>query len=382
MRFSPQNLLRNPTPLLRPLRHRLGDAHFRQRPQVRLAHLAHPPVPHEVGAELLVLDRQVLAAQVGHEEVGDQHADDAADGGDDEGPALAQVGLDGREDLGADGGARLAQRGRDAVARPAHRGGVALGRDEAEHVAGAEVARGLHEAVEDDEERDDGGDLVVRAADDQAEDQVAREADHHDVAPAQPVAEVGAAEDAGEGERAQEQLPLARGLDDGASGARLVHDAGDDVPAEHAVGEGDEVVEEPGAARADQGFPVVPQDQAVGHVALDGAPAVELGVEHLNAEVEHRQGPDHADAEAHAPDRAEVQGGGAPGRGEDDEEDADGEGPAEGEGEVGDEDEDGPALGEGVLVGRFGRGRTRGGIFSAGPEADDAAGDCCVWEQR
>ncbi len=110
---------------------------------------------------------------------------------------------------------------------------------------------------------------------------VAAEAKHHGLFAAEFVAEIGAEEDTGEGEAAEEELPFGGALD-----VAVLHDAGDDGSREDAVGEGDEVVEEPGATGADEGFPVVAQDEAVGDVLFDGAAAVEFRVHHLEAEVE------------------------------------------------------------------------------------------------
>ena len=110
---------------------------------------------------------------------------------------------------------------------------------------------------------------------------VSAESQHHRLLPPEFVAEVCAEEDTGKGEAAEEELPFGGALD-----VAVFHDAGDDGAGEDAVGEGDEVVEEPGAAGADEGLPVVAEDEAVGDGFLDGAAAVELRVHHLDAEVE------------------------------------------------------------------------------------------------
>lgn len=326
--------------------------------QISLAHLAIPPIRQQVRPKLLVPLGQILARQPGHKKVRDQDAHHTAYSRDNKRPPLAEPILNRCKRLCPHSSARLANRRTEAVARSTDAGGVALRRNEAEHIARAQVARTLHQAVKDDKERDDGGDFVVRAANDQPKDQVSRETQHHDVLAAQPVAEECAEENAGQGNSAEEKLPLRRAAQ-GAAGPG--GDAGDDGAGEDAVGEGDKVVEEPGAAGADQRFPVVPDDQAVGDVPLDGAAAVELGVEHLEAEVEDGQGQRDADAEADAPHGREV---GLAGGGQHDEEDGHGERAAEREGEIGDEDEDGAAVRGRVFVGGLGCGRAGGRVLA------------------
>jgi len=88
-------------------------------------------------------------------------------------------------------------------------------------------------------------------------------------------------------------------------------------------------------------------------VSLDGPPPIQHGVEHPNPEIEHGQGPDAPDPEAHAPDGAEVR---LVAGSEHNQEDRDGERPAEREREVRDHDECRAAAFQGELVGRFGRG--------------------------
>lgn len=344
------------------IRQLLGLHVLGQALHVILSHLAIPAIFDEVNAELFVLNRQILASDVGHEEPRHQHAYNAADGGDDKGPALAQVVLDRLKGLSAERGARLADGGADAVAGAAHAGRVALGGEEAEHVAGTKVAAALHEAVEDDEEWDDLGDAVVREADDEPENEVSGEAEHHDVLATDAIAEVRAKKDTRQRNGTQEQLPLGSATQDVI--ARRGHNAGDDGAGEDAVGEGDKVVEEPGTAGADEGAPVVAQHELIGDLLLDGAAAVELRVEHAQAEVEDGQGQDDADTHADTPDGRQV-GRGAAGGGQHDEEDDDGEGSAEREGQVGDEDEDGAAVLGRVLVGGLGGGGAGRGILAA-----------------
>ena len=124
----------------------------------------------KIRAELLILDGEVLARDVGHEEVSDQHTHDADDGSHDEGPSFAEVILYWRERLDPNCRPCLAHSGGDAVAGPADGGGVGFRGEETEHVPWAHISRGEHQAVENDEEGDDFGDLVVGYADYKAED--------------------------------------------------------------------------------------------------------------------------------------------------------------------------------------------------------------------
>ena len=178
-----------------------------------------------------------------------------------------------------------------------------------------------------------------------------------------------AEEDAGEGDGGEDEPPEPDLLD----GLRLDQRIYERT-AEDAVGEDDEVVQEPGAGRPDERLPVVPQHQLVRDALLDGAAAVQLRVEHLDAEVEDGQRQQDADAEGDAPHRVDVRHGVA-GGGVDDQVHDDDDHAAGAQREVGDEDEDRAALLERVLVRGLGGGRGRGRVLAAGAEADDAAGD-------
>jgi len=175
------------------LHHPLGDALVCEGLQVVFAHLLTPSVCNEVSAELLVLHRQVVALDVRNEEVSHKHARNPTDRRNDKRPPLAQIRLNRLERRRAHCGPRLTQRRADAVASSADGGGVGFGGEETQHVAGAEVARGQHKAVEDDEEREEVGcrELVVGEADYEPEDEIAGETEHHGVAAAEAVAEEG-----------------------------------------------------------------------------------------------------------------------------------------------------------------------------------------------
>ena len=146
-----------------------GDPLIRQRLQIILAHLSIPSMRHQVRSERLVLIREIIALDILHEEIGHQNPRYAADSRNDEGPPLPQIVLDRREGLGTNRCAGLAQCGRDPVASTSDSCGIGFRRKQAEHIARAEVARGEHEAVKDDEEGDDLGDLVVGATNDETE---------------------------------------------------------------------------------------------------------------------------------------------------------------------------------------------------------------------
>lgn len=66
-----------------------------------------------------------------------------------------------------------------------------------------------------------------------------------------------------------------------------LHNRGDDRSREDTVGEDDDVVEEPRSTGSDERAPVVPEDELIGDVVLDGGLAVQLGVEHPQSETEH-----------------------------------------------------------------------------------------------
>jgi hypothetical protein len=198
--------------------------------KILLTHLSDPAVGNEIRPEPFILLFQVLTPEVTHEEPCHQDARDATDGCDDESPPLAQVVLDWGESLGTDGGADLANGSGETVASSADGSGVRLAADEPEHVAGAEVARGLHEAVEDDKERDDLGDLIVSTSDDKAEDEVPAKADHHSVAAANLVTQIGTNKNTRQRDSAEEKLVLCGlhdvGIFDNAGNNGALEDAG------------------------------------------------------------------------------------------------------------------------------------------------------------
>jgi len=173
-----------------------------------------------------------------------------------------------------------------------------------------------------------GCELVVGEADDQAEDEVAAEPEHHSVSAAEAVAEEGAEEDAGEGEGTEEKLPFTRLLDVGGFG-----DGGDDLAGEDAVGKGDEVVagdelalcfrsssqgdelwwsrerkhsQEPSTASANQRPPIIPQHKSIRHPSLNRASPIQLRIQHLQPKVENRQRPNAADSERDTPQRVQM----------------------------------------------------------------------------
>jgi hypothetical protein len=87
-----------------------------------LADITLPPVLAEVFHELGILVRKIDAGHVGHKEVRDEDAADAADGRDDERPLLTQMSLDGREGLRPNRSAGLANRSGETIARSSVRG--------------------------------------------------------------------------------------------------------------------------------------------------------------------------------------------------------------------------------------------------------------------
>lgn len=118
--------------------------------------------------------------------------------------------------------------------------------------------------------------------------------------------------------------------------ARSLSHAGEEVEGlTDAVGERDEVVEEPGAARPDEGPPVELEREEERRTSLDGPVAVQLRVDHAQAEQEDDERWDDRDAEDGAPNGRVVGVVAAGGRVDDEVQDA-GEDGAERENEVGD----------------------------------------------
>ena len=138
--------------------------------QIILPHLPIPPMRHKIRSKLLILNRQIRPGNIRNKKPRHQHTHHPTNSSDNECPSFPQVVLNGREDFRSDGCACFSESGRDAVAGAADGGGVGFGGEEAEHVTGAEVAGGEHEAIEYYEERDYFCDFVVGAADDEAED--------------------------------------------------------------------------------------------------------------------------------------------------------------------------------------------------------------------
>lgn len=128
-------------------------------PALALAQLARvPAVGVEVGAEAGVLGLDGVLADVGDEEQDEGGGEEAEGGGEVEGVLgrggrAAAGGLEVGEDPGADEGADLADGGGDAVVDATDPRGARLGGEEADVVAGAELAKG-------EEAEEEVGDLV------------------------------------------------------------------------------------------------------------------------------------------------------------------------------------------------------------------------------
>ena len=98
----------------------------------------------------------------------------------------------------SDGGASLAHSSCEAEVVASEWGGERLGRAEESRDAGAHLAEGVEDAVQDDEEREDGLDGVQGAADDEAHDGPAEEAEGHGLLAADAVHKKTADDTAGE----------------------------------------------------------------------------------------------------------------------------------------------------------------------------------------
>lgn len=144
--------------------------------------------------------------------------------------------------------------------------------------------------------------LVVSETDDETKDEISRETDHHDVLSANTVTEEGAKENTRKSNRSKKQLPFGSATDTVARG----DDTGNNCSRENTVGEGDEVVEEPGTTSSDQGLPVVAKYKQIRNTLLDGTATVQFGVEHLETEIKNRQGQEDTDTKAYSPHSREV----------------------------------------------------------------------------
>lgn len=78
----------------------LWNTFFSRCTKILLPHVTLPAMSDEVGSELLVFYREILATQIRDEEVSDEDTDNAADSSDDESPLLAQIVLNRREGPG------------------------------------------------------------------------------------------------------------------------------------------------------------------------------------------------------------------------------------------------------------------------------------------
>lgn len=204
--------------------------------QIILAHITIPAVGNKVSTELLIAHPQVFARQIRHKEESNQDSNDATNSSDDESPLVPQTILDRLKRLRTDSSTRLPNSRREPVTSPSNTSSIRLRRDQTEHIAWTEIARALHQSIEDDEERHDFSNAVVGATDNQAKDQVSAEADHHDGLAAKTVAENGSEENTRQRDCTEEKLPFACFQD-----CAVVHDRGDNCTGEDTVGESDEV---------------------------------------------------------------------------------------------------------------------------------------------
>lgn len=133
---------------------------------------------------------------------------------------------------------------------------------------------------------------LVAAPDDEAQDDVAREAQDPRPLPAHAIHEPHAEQHAGDGKDGQDKLPDGHGAD-----VLAGHEAVDDGGAHDAVGKVDKVVEEEGGARSQAAEPVPAEDEAPGDRArLEIGALEERPVRHAEAEEHDEEGEDGADA--------------------------------------------------------------------------------------
>ncbi|KAH3662717.1 hypothetical protein OGATHE_004293 [Ogataea polymorpha] len=152
------------------------------------------------------------------------------------------------------------------------------------------VSETVENAVEDDEERHDLGDFLVRAADNETNDKVATKTNAHGVFPSDSVREECADKQHRNADNREQQIPFRNLL----QVRRVVQHRRDDGGREDTVRESDKVVDKPAAAGSQQSAPIILKREPIGHVLFDSSLLVEHGRGHLEPEVKHCERPDAA----------------------------------------------------------------------------------------
>lgn len=190
------------------------------RPRIRPRHTQLRRIPAltlQICAEALIFNLDGVLADGGNQREGDNGRQDAQAGRDPEGVLrggdfiIAAGLLDVGKDPGADKGANLAHGGGDAVVAAADAGGAGLGGEQADVVAGADLAEGEEDAVHDGKGGDVFGDVGVDAGHDEADDGLDEDARGEGVFGADEVGEEGAEDGAGEVEEVDEGVPAKDG---------------------------------------------------------------------------------------------------------------------------------------------------------------------------
>jgi len=211
---------------------------------------------------------------------------------------IRETALGRHKHLRADRATRFADRCGKTQKEPSERRGERLCAAQKRSDAGTHLAKGLEDAVQHDEEREDVLDGRERAADDETRDGLAGEAERHGLLAPDAVHEEAAGDAAGEIEAVHRGAEVDV-LDEGVVGVEL----SDDGSAEEAERIGQEVVEGPGETRAKHGLPIALDCEQVGGLCLDGVFAVLCAVDHADTEEEEEnRWKDHVDTKRDSPD--------------------------------------------------------------------------------
>ena len=202
--------------------------------------------------------------------------------------------------------ANLAHRRRDTIVLPAHPGGARLGREQADVVAGAELAQREEDAVDGGEGADHlrAREARVAAGHDEPHDGLQQHADGEGAARAEPVRQRRAEHGAGDVEQVDDGVPA---KDGGQRGGGRVEDVGEDGGRVDAEGVGGEVVDEPDEADGEEAEAVEFEHERVGGAGvLEGVLLEFFGLADEEAHDEEDGGEDGPDGKAYTPDGAEV----------------------------------------------------------------------------
>ncbi|KAH3661350.1 hypothetical protein OGAPHI_006757 [Ogataea philodendri] len=259
--------------------------------------VARPAVLSQIGKVSYVLKHEIIFSDVRDADECNDHTGQTQKSSNDESPWFTKVLLDRSKSLGSDGGTCLTNSGRESVQSRTHWGSITLGRSESQNVTWTKVTEAVEDTVENDKQRHNLGDFLVRTSNDETNHKVSTETNAHGILSSNLVGEPSSHEQHWNWDDSQKQVPFGNLFEVLGVGQHRRDDGG----GEDTIREGDEIVDEPTTARSNQSNPVEFESEPVWNVLPDSSFLVEHGGSHLESEVENGERPNTANTQHDSP---------------------------------------------------------------------------------